>query len=132
MLGKFDSLRDSALHFLCLQDWGNESTGDVTDFGLYVWRISNSAEDVATTNEEFNSLFDPVLLEFEVTEELRKQLVGHFIVFENSNGQVSVLEFPTEEDAKRVFAGLEEDYDEFLRLGDTDEDEDEDEEQGEY
>lgn len=104
MKGKFDSYRDSALHYLCSSEWGNASFGDVSTYGVYIWRISNKLEEVHTLNTEINS----VLEEWEETnpellgtlecslEEFRKSLIGHFLVSENEQGLVTVRQFPTE------------------------------------
>lgn len=104
MKGKFDSYRDSALHFLCSGEWGNESFGNVSTYGVYLWRISNKLEEVHTLNTEINSVLEeweesnPELLGvLECSlEEFRKSLIGHFLVSENEQGSVTVRQFPTE------------------------------------
>lgn len=96
MLGKYDSFRDSALHFLCLADWSNESFGDVSDFGVYIWRISNTPEDVQATNTELTSVLEDWDYYEEAngaSQEFRDELVGHFIVSENDQGLVTVRKY---------------------------------------
>lgn len=118
MIGKFDSYRDSALHYLCSADWGNESFGDVNTYGVYLWRISNTEEDVSTLNEEFNSVMADWFVdnrERETTEqEVRDSLVGHFLVSENSQGLVTVKEFPTEGALIGMFNAMHRHFNEFL------------------
>jgi hypothetical protein len=122
MKGKFDSYRDSALHFLCSGEWGNESFGDVSTYGVYIWRISNNLQEVHTLNTEINSVLEDWeesnpemlgVLECSL-EEFRKTLVGHFLVSENEQGSVTVREFPTEERLIQQFEAMREHFDEFM------------------
>jgi hypothetical protein len=113
MLGKYDSFRDEALHALCLADWANESNGDCSDYGVYFWRISNEPQDVATNNQEFNSLVELLELEHD-TPELRQSLIGHFLVSENDQGLVSVRQFENDRDLIARYAAFEAHYLEFL------------------
>lgn len=97
-LGKYSSARESILHFLCVSEWSNGSFGDVEAPTGYVWRISNNWEEVKPSNGEFTSLLEEWLeANQEVTDspELRRELVGHFLVTEDSNGSISVLECPS-------------------------------------
>lgn len=110
-VGKFSSARDDILHFLCVSEWGNESFGDVEAPTGYVWRISNNWEEVKPENTEFTSVLEDWLdANEEVTDSpaLRKELVGHFLITEDSNGLVTVEEFPTETALKNRFGHLEE------------------------
>lgn len=111
-LGKFDNDRDSALHFLCSAEWSNDSTGDVSTMGKYVWRISNAINDVHPNNTEFQSVIDEWLESEEVqdTKEFRRSLVGHFLVQEFDNGRVLVLEYETEELLIRAFNYFKNEY----------------------
>jgi hypothetical protein len=111
MNGKYSSLRDSALHYLCTNGWDNGEFGDVQDYGVYVWRISNTPEEVALVNTEFTSVIEDWFKENPEAEDdsiFRADLVGHFIVWESSQGFVSVIHFDTEEE-------LEEKYNHFLK-----------------
>lgn len=113
-LGKYSSDRDSALHFLCVGEWSNESFGNVEAPTGYVWRISNTWEDVKPINMEFNSVIeDWVALDSDidgVATEFRKSLVGHFLVVEDEQGFVSVHEYATETLLLQAFKSLEEIY----------------------
>lgn len=113
-LGKFSRARDSILHYLCLSEWSNESTGNSVDWTMYVWRISNDPADVHIPNTEFSSIMDE-WLEYnpEVTDSqaLRDELVGHFLVVEYSGGSVSVIRYETESAVIEDFKSVESDYD---------------------
>lgn len=110
--GKFNSDRDSALHFLCSSDWSNESFGDVEAPTGFVCRISNTAQDVQASNTEFTSVLEEWnQWEFNVdNEEFRKSLVGHFLIQEDSNGLVHVREYATETELLQVWHSLEISY----------------------
>ncbi len=98
-LSKFSSARDDILHFLCISDWAEASTGNCMDWEQYSWRISNTAEDVQQENTEFSSILSEWLeMNPEVADspELRSELVGHFIVTTVSSGMVFVASYPTE------------------------------------
>lgn len=112
-IGKYSSARDSVLHFMCLQDWANESFGDVATFGCYVWRISNTAQDVSADNGEIVSLLEQDSYGVQLTPELSAALTGHFLVREDSNGLVSVGRFATESALLRHYAALESTYNDF-------------------
>jgi hypothetical protein len=109
-LGKYSSARDSLLHFLCTSDWGNASFGDVEAPTGYVWRISNNWEEVKPINMEINSVLEDWFAEnSEVTDspELRKELVGHFLVVEDNDGFISVHEYASEELVIQAFDSIE-------------------------
>lgn len=120
--GKFDSFRDSALHYLCSGEWGNASFGDVTDYGVYVWRISNSWEEVKPEAMDFTSVIEE-WAPMEGYETLhadiafRQSLVGHFLVSENSQGQVSVRQFPSEAALLARFNDMQAHYEEWVSEG---------------
>jgi len=117
MLGKFDSFRDSMLYFLCAQGWENASFGD-NDYGVYVWRISLARNDIFGCfdqgNMEFDSLIEEELAELEAQGanrvELLNSLVGHFMVSENSQGQVTVKQYTLESELIRHFTNMQEHY----------------------
>lgn len=99
-LGKFDTDRDSALHYLCLSDWANGSFGDVESPVGYVWRISNNWEEVKPENTELTSVLEEWFEQqgdVEDTPEFRRSLVGHFLILEDSNGLVHVQSYDTVE-----------------------------------
>lgn len=111
-LGKYSSDRDNILHFLCSSDWANQSFGDVEAPTGYIYRISNEAADVQLSNTEITSLIEDQLQAYDIddTEEFRASLVGHFLVAEDSNGFVSVTEYPTEELLLQAYSSLEDIY----------------------
>jgi hypothetical protein len=121
MLGKFDSYRDSALHFLCSGEWSNESFGDVNGYGVYIWRISNNLQEVNTGNIEINSVLEDWeaanpemlgVLECSL-QEFRTSLAGHFMVSENEQGLVTVRQYTLESELVRHFNNMQEHYDAF-------------------
>jgi hypothetical protein len=115
--GKFDSFRDSALHYLCTSDWANESFGDM-DYGVYIWRISNNLSEVSTDNSEINSVLEE-WAPMEGYETLhtdstfRETLAGHFLVSENDQGMVTVHQFATEAAALARFKDMQAHYEEW-------------------
>lgn len=115
-LGKFDCARDDILHYLCTSDWANDSFGNVGDYGSYVWKISNTPEEVSLNNGEFTSLMgDWFLSNPEVTDspELRSELVGHFIVTTTDSGFVYVEAFDLEQVRDLTYSKAEEAYGEW-------------------
>jgi hypothetical protein len=126
-LGKFSSARDSILEYLCSNGWATESFGDVEAPTGYVYRISNTIGDVNKRNGEFNSIMGDW---FEQNPEvrdsvaLRQELVGHFIVTENSQGFVNVTEIATANELAREFDRMAGEFETWAGLDDLD-DEDE-------
>lgn len=113
-LGKYSSDRDNILHFLVGSGWGNEQFGDIESPVGHVSRISNNWEEVKPINAEFTSLVEDELKNYSIEdgEEFRKSLVGHFLVVEDSQGFVSVTEYPTEALLLQVYESLENIYSE--------------------
>lgn len=112
-LGKFSCARDDILHFLCINEWGNDSTGNSVDWNVYAWKISNDPADVHIPNTEITSILeDWFTVNPEVTDspELRSELVGHFLVMEYSGGRVEVATYPTEAERDADFRSIEADY----------------------
>ena len=120
-IGKFSSDTDATLYFLCQSEWANESTGDIPEFGRYVWRISNDPFDVHIPNTEITSLLEDFLKEEEIADsaEFRASLVGHFLVSENSDGLVTVQEFPSETALIAAFKVWQDMYDRFFDGSET-------------
>lgn len=87
-LGKFDSARDETLFYLAM-DWMEDSFGDM-DYGLWVTAISVSADDL--DNEQLIFQAKSTDLDMPLTE-----LVGHFIITENSQGFVYATKYEDEE-----------------------------------
>jgi len=113
-IGKYAGLRDSLLHWLCNAGWGNESDGNSPEYGSYFTRISLTWDDVRPSNTEFSSLLEEWAREEEHDLSwdgtIRLNIVGHWIVSEDSNGFVHVLDFPTEPAAKARFRQFAEHY----------------------
>ena len=111
-LGKYSTDRDNILHFMATCDWANESFGDVDAPTGYVWRMSNTFQDVSPKNGEFNSLVETSVALYDIVDndEFRESLVGHFLIWEDSNGFVGVLQFATEQELLSVFHDLETEF----------------------
>lgn len=115
-LGKYSTDQENILHYLCTSEWSNDSFGDVEAPTGYVWRITNRATDIFGTvgrvNPELDSLIEDQLKAYSIvcTDEFLSSLVGHFLVTEDSNGFVSVLKFPTEQDLLSVFSTLQDEF----------------------
>lgn len=111
-LGKFSSARDSILHYMS-DGWGNDSSGSVDAPTGYFVRISNDWEEVKPENGEFSSMLEEWFEQNpEVTDspELRRELVGHFLVREDSNGFVTITEYPTKGALQSDFDKLDSDW----------------------
>jgi len=122
-LGKYSGARDDMLHFLCTNEWANESFGDVEAPTGYVYRISNTLPEVHIPNTEITSvLADWFTDNQEVTDSpaLRAELVGHFLVVETSTGAVNVEQFPDEPALLGRFHFLKAQYEEFLYMNSED------------
>lgn len=112
-LGKYSSARDDLLHYLCTSEWSNESSGNSEAPSGYFWRISNEVADVHQKNGEFNSVVEDWFKDCpEVTDsqELRDELVGHFIVQGVDSGMVYVYKYDSEAEMLEAYAALEETY----------------------
>jgi hypothetical protein len=119
-LGKFSTASESILHFLCSGGWSTGEFGNVSDYGVYVWRIDNGPQDVALVNGEFTHVIEDWFIENpEVTdsEELRAELVGHFIIVENDQGAVTVHNFENETDLNKVYGEMLSKYNESYDFG---------------
>lgn len=95
MAGKFDSNRDSFLHWACTQEWGMGSDGNVEAPTGYFWQIEFIESEVGGNNTAFNSLLEE-WLELEGESDslaFRASLMGCFILTENSQGFVSVARY---------------------------------------
>jgi len=111
-LGKFSSDSDSALHFLCLSDWANDSFGNVEAPTGYVWKISNYESDVSSSNTEFTSILEE-WNKYEMNtdnQEFRRSLLGHFLLQEDSNGFVHVRKYETDKELCMAFDALQAEY----------------------
>lgn len=112
-LGKYSSARDSILHFMCEAEWSNGSFGDVEAPTGYVWRISNDPADVHIPNTEVTSLLEEwFTANPEVTDSpaLRDELVGHFLVTEDSQGHIYVMTCPSATSLASEYVYLENRY----------------------
>lgn len=107
-LGKYGSDRDNILHYLCTSDWSNDSFGNVEAPTGFVWRISNTPEEVQMSNTELTSVIEDQMKAYDIedNQEFRDSLVGHFLVAELSSGEVFVRELPSESELDRHYSAL--------------------------
>jgi hypothetical protein len=109
-LGKYSSARDSILHFMCISDWANDSNGNSEAPTGYFWKISNTTSEVNKQNTETNSLLDEWFQqnpEVRDSVALRQELVGNFIVNEDSNGFIYVMTVETQKTLNEIYENLE-------------------------
>lgn len=109
MKGKFNSLRDSALYSLCLDNWSTGEFGDTEHYGGYVWQIDNEPAEVSRNNTEANSVLSEWFEanpEQEDTDEFRAELVGHFLIIEGSTGVVTVVQMDSKEQLSNTYGTL--------------------------
>jgi hypothetical protein len=114
-LGKYSSARDSILHFLCQSEWSNGSFGDVEAPTGFVYRITVEESDVHG-NPEFDSVIEEWFEQNpEVTDSyaLRQELVGFWLVNEDSNGFSTTMDGQTEKTQKEIFYSLRDKYEQW-------------------
>jgi hypothetical protein len=112
-LGKFDSARDETLYSLCLE-WQEDYTGE-SDYGLWSCPISISEDDLS--NETLIELAKSVDDEMPLSE-----LLGHFLVQENSQGLVFVAKYADTDNRDADYQAQESAYSEWLESDDDDDD----------
>jgi len=99
-----DSPRDQLLHAMARQDWANESNGNVEAPTGWFCRISNSPEELP----EVFGAFPEQITEFAKFD--LRELVGHFLLVENDQGQIFVTEYDSEDEVKAEFDYLSDVY----------------------
>lgn len=112
-LGKYSSARDDILHFLCMSDWAEESSGNSESPSGYFWKISNAPGDVNLHNGEFNSIIEEWFKENpEVVDSsnLRFELVGDFIVQGVDSGMIYVYSYESKAEMLEAYEALEEQF----------------------
>lgn len=96
-LGKFSTALEELLYTLAnSEQWAEEETGNNSDWNLYGWTISIEADSLDSGNLETVQRWAG---EIDSEDgELVSGIYGHWIVWENSSGFVSVSKFETEEE----------------------------------
>lgn len=106
-MSKFDSLRDEFLWMMTLDGTG-ETSGDVESSTGWFGRVDILSADVA-------SLAAEILAEYNGPGPFDiMQMVGHFIVRENSQGFVTVETYDNDGQAAARFAELDDAYSDWL------------------
>jgi hypothetical protein len=117
MTGKYDSFRDSALHYMVSNGYNEGEFGDVNDYGVYIWRITNTDAEVVIENTETTSLLEQWESYEEAngsSDDFREKLMGHFIISEDSQGFVSVRQFDSYEGMEARFEAFRDHYNEWV------------------
>jgi hypothetical protein len=96
-----DSPRDQILHAMAREGWANESDGNVESLTGWFCRISNSADDIVSLVDAFGETAFGIAPAFDFSE-----LIGHFVLSENSDGNIYVSEWPSEHIARLSFNEL--------------------------
>lgn len=101
-MSKFDSVRDEILYLMTLELWANESDGNVEAITGWFARVSNSLEDIVSLVDAFGTEAFALDPNFDFSE-----LVGHFLIQENSQGFVYVTQYATEAELVTAYRDLE-------------------------
>ena len=101
---KYDSSRDEVLHSMALQGWSNKSDGDVECPTGYFSLICNSTGEL----EQILGPFSGEIASAELTD--TNELIGNFLVIEDSQGFVHVWEYATVLAAQAEYRELENEY----------------------
>lgn len=109
-LGKYDSDRDAVLNMLTVSGWANQSTGDVEAPTGFVALVIVHPVELSEIEEAFSAD-----VENEIEEGFSwDSIIGNFLLSENSQGFVTVTEFPTCHDAKKEYERISRAYGEWL------------------
>lgn len=103
---KYNSDRDAALHFLVQSGWSTGEDGNIPEQGWYAWKTSNLPAEVWQANTEINSVLeDHFAAGYTDSPALRDSLVGNFLITEDDQGFVMVVQFPSEAELHHAFNG---------------------------
>lgn len=106
---KYNSERDKILDWMSTGGWANRSDGDVSNYGLHFAIISNDETDRDGVEDAFGedmaACEPPVMFE---------DLIGTFMVFEDEDGFVSVVQYKDDAEGKADFKQHQKHYSEWL------------------
>lgn len=105
---KYDSPRDELLHKLTLEGWSEHETGDVEAPSGFVSRLNIKADDLGSAYLQKTENIEGIK---------REDLLGNWILTENSDGFVHVQKYDTPEAAIAVIEVAEDTYSEWLGEG---------------
>mgnify|MGYP001791810815 CR=1 FL=1 len=103
---KYSSARDEVLHAMSVQGWANRSDGNVEAPTGFFAIISNSPAELA----EVVAAFDEEIEGTEDSDFSTSELVGHFVLVEDSQGFVGVYDYSTELGARVFYDELEDTF----------------------
>ena len=105
---KYDSVRDEIIDAMTKGGWGNASSGDVESPMGWFARVSNDATDIASIRDAFEDDFP------QATDAQWHSTIGYFLVREDSQGFVTVAQYPTESALIRAYDELDNAYGDWL------------------
>lgn len=107
--GKFASDRDQLLYYITLEGWGVASGGDVQSPSGWFGRISTTEAELPGVEQAFGE-------QISSSGVAPAELVGHFLLNEDSQGFVYVTEYGSERDLLASYGILEEVYEQWWRI----------------
>lgn len=96
-----DSPRDQVLHAMTREGWASESDGDTESPTGYFSRISNNMADIVSIIDAFAGDAFEIAPDFDFSE-----LVGHFLLVENDQGQIFVTAYNSEKELRNAYMDL--------------------------
>lgn len=111
-LGKFSSAQEELLYTLAASEqWADEETGNSSDWSLYGWVISIEVGSLDAGNLETVQRWAGEIDSDDT--ELADSIYGHWIIWENSSGMVSVSKFETEEQLSEAWTQFVSEFEEW-------------------
>lgn len=105
---RYESARDEALHLIATEGWANQSGGDVAAPTGHFAAITNTPEHLTELRGAFEAMFNQLGLD-------PSSVLGHFIVVEDQNHAVHVVEYAVISRMLTAFEDLRHVYQAWLR-----------------
>lgn len=102
-MSKYDSPRDEILDMMVKNGWGNKSSGNVESPSGWFAIVTNTMADHTSLEDAFGNERRELGVPF-------SDIVGSFVVVENSQGFVTVHDFESEHAAEIVYAECADEY----------------------
>ena len=106
---KYDSVRDEILDAMTKAGWSNASSGDVESPTGWFARITIDSADIASVRDTFEGEFSHLVISSHWND-----VIGHFLVREDSQGFVTVTQYPTEAELISAYDELDNAYGDWL------------------
>lgn len=94
---------EAVLQAMVTGGWANESDGDVASPQGAFARVTNEAEDKAGIEDAFHDVMNTYECEYDA-------LIGHYLVREDEQGNVSVTSYDNSIDLTRDYQALQDEY----------------------